>query len=277
MEFPVIDLFAGPGGLGEGFTSAQCDGAKFRIIASAEKDQYAHETLTLRAYFRLLRDNHTEYLSDYYDFLNGISAVPYSERSHHVWEEAKSEALLVELGTQNGNDQLNQAIENRLSKFHPNSPTVLIGGPPCQAYSLAGRAKNMNDSRYDPAKDQRNFLYKEYLNVLERYQPAIFVMENVKGILSSKINNKHIFHQILEDLADPTRAICEGKEGRRYVICSLVSDVKFRAGDDPAKIDSRSFIIKSEEHGIPQCRHRVILLGIREDYYTQETHTLERS
>lgn len=277
MEFPVIDLFAGPGGLGEGFSSCKSGESRFRIIASAEKDPHAHETLTLRAYFRLLGSYYPEYLSDYYDFLNGISELPWTERSYHVWQEAAEEALLVELGTDEGNNKLNETIERRLGDFPNDAALVLIGGPPCQAYSLAGRAKNMNDSRYDPMKDQRNFLYREYLKVLERYKPAVFVMENVKGILSSKINNQFIFHQILEDLADPTKALFSGKDGKKYVICSLVTDAHFKSGDDPKELDSRSFIIKSEDYGIPQCRHRVILLGVREDYFHSNIPTLTSS
>ncbi|MGQ4277605.1 DNA cytosine methyltransferase [Pseudidiomarina sp. E22-M8] len=277
MEFPVIDLFAGPGGLGEGFSSF-CDGrGKFKIIASAEKDVFAHKTLTLRAYFRCLQEDYPEYLSDYYDFCAGRNEEPWTERTLHIWEKAKTEALLVELGSEKGNTELNSVIVTRLRKFKSSAPLVLIGGPPCQAYSIAGRVKNMKDSRYDATKDQRNFLYKEYLKVLEAHQPAVFVMENVKGILSSKIDNKLIFHQILSDLADPSKALFGHETGKRYVICSLVKDVQFHSGDDPSQIDSRSFIVKSEEYGIPQCRHRVILLGIREDCFPGKVPTLKLS
>ncbi|MRJ43164.1 MULTISPECIES: DNA cytosine methyltransferase [Idiomarina] len=277
MEFPVIDLFAGPGGLGEGFSSLNNGQLKFKIIASAEKDQYAHETLKLRAYFRRLKSDFPQYLSDYYDFVNGNSDLPWTERTRDIWQDAVSEALLVELGTEEGNARLNAVIEDRLKDFPKDMPAVLIGGPPCQAYSLAGRAKNMNDARYDPLKDTRNFLYREYLKVLQSHSPAVFVMENVKGILSSKINNQFIFHQILQDLSEPTKALFNKKDGHRYVICSLVTDVHFKAGDDPSSIDSRSFIIKSEDYGIPQCRHRVILLGIREDYYRDDIPLLEKT
>lgn len=277
MEFPVIDLFAGPGGLGEGFSSFNSGSTRFKVIASAEKDPYAHKTLTLRAYFRYLKNDFPEYLSDYYDFCNGESDKPWTERSRHVWERAESEALLIELGTEEGNNRLHQEIDKKLGEIWPEQPVVLIGGPPCQAYSLAGRAKNMNDSKYDPSKDHRNFLYKEYLKVLAAYEPAVFVMENVKGILSSKINNQYIFHQILQDLAHPSKALQNKKHGKRYVICSMVKDVKFKDGDDPRELDSRSFIIKSEDYGIPQSRHRVILLGIREDFFSGQVPTLNSS
>lgn len=276
MELPVIDLFAGPGGLGEGFCSFNGDGLRYRIIASAEKDSYAHKTLTLRAYYRYLQEEYREYLSDYYDYCVGRSSSPYTEKSMHVWKKAQAEALLVELGTEKGNADLKRAINDRLTDFNENAPLVLIGGPPCQAYSLAGRAKNMNNREYDATKDHRNFLYKEYLKVLEAHKPAVFVMENVKGILSSKVGNTLIFNQILQDLADPSKALFDVNDGTRYVLCSLVADVQFHAGDDPTKIDSRSFIVKSEEYGIPQSRHRVILLGIREDYFPNHVPTINK-
>ncbi|MDN4728721.1 DNA cytosine methyltransferase [Vibrio parahaemolyticus] len=77
-------------------------------------------------------------------------------------------------------------------------PRVVIGGPPCQAYSLAGRSRNAGIKGYKAEKDQRNFLYKEYLKVLSIAQPDVFVMENVRGILSAKIDGEIMFPRILK-------------------------------------------------------------------------------
>lgn len=260
---PVIDLFAGPGGLGEGFSSLH-DGTAFQIAVSAERDPIAHQTLRLRAFFRLLKNNRPECLDDYYRFCNGASQSPYSARTRDLWEQANEEALCLEIGSKEGNERLDAAISAALGNV-TDKPWVLIGGPPCQAYSLVGRARNMGKADYKAEEDSRHFLYKEYLRIIQQCQPHIFVMENVKGILSSKVNGGQIFHQILKDLANPDKALKQPETGHKYRIVSIVDDLTFQDGDDPALLDARKFIIRAEEYGIPQARHRVILIGIRDD------------
>lgn len=272
---PVVDLFAGPGGLGEGF-SALNDGNSFKIIVSAEKDPVAHQTLRLRAFYRALKTQMPDKLEDYYAFCHGTASLPYTDATLPLWQEAEKEALCIELGTEQGNSTLDEAIQNGLANFSQNQPWVLIGGPPCQAYSLVGRSRNKGISDYSAENDKRNFLYKEYLRIINNYKPAMFVMENVKGMLSAKVNGANIFHEILQDLASPDRAFPEGREHPRYVIFSLVKDTSFRAGDDPKRINPTDFIIKSEQYGVPQARHRVILVGIREDQINNKLPTLTR-
>ncbi|CAM5209506.1 DNA cytosine methyltransferase [Alishewanella longhuensis] len=262
---PVVDLFAGPGGLGEGFSALE-NGEAFQIIVSAEKDPIAHETLRLRAFFRLLKTKMKEGLADYYAFCNGESKTPFTDKTKELWDEAEKEALCIELGTENGNAKLDDAIQQRLGHDTGNKPWVLIGGPPCQAYSLVGRARNKGIADYSAETDHRNFLYKEYLRIINRYKPAIFVMENVKGMLSATVSGGRIFHEILQDLATPARAFPGETDNPRYKICSLVSDQHFEPDGDPTKVDANAFIIKAEHYGIPQARHRVILVGIREDF-----------
>lgn len=264
-SIPVVDLFAGPGGLGEGF-SALNDGQSFHIVVSAEKDPVAHLTLRLRAFYRLLRSERPELLSDYYSYCHGKTTLPYGNATEDLWEKAGKEALCIELGSEGGNSQLDLAITTALgSEPDRNTPWVLIGGPPCQAYSLVGRARNRGNAEYKAEADTRHFLYKEYLRIIQRYKPALFVMENVKGLLSAKVNGSLIFHEILQDLACPERAVEGVSDGVRYKIFSMVSDQSFSAGDDPATLDANSFIIRAEDYGIPQARHRVILVGVRED------------
>ncbi|MFC6671845.1 DNA cytosine methyltransferase [Marinobacterium aestuariivivens] len=139
--------------------------------------------------------------------------------------------------------------------------------PPCQAYSLVGRARNKGIADYKAESDHRHFLYKEYLRIIQRYSPSVFVMENVKGILSSKVNEKPIFHEILRDLSNPNKALGfeEEDENSKYRICSLVTGDTFHHNDSPEDFDARKFVVKAEKYGIPQARHRVILIGIRED------------
>lgn len=260
----IVDLFAGPGGLGEGFSSYN-DGRSFEIMVSAEMDPAAHSTLRLRAFYRALKKaGNSEGLDDYYEFCvtAGMKA-PKLHRSRREWEHADWEAQRIELGSVDGNQRLDKILE----ELDTRKPWVLIGGPPCQAYSLVGRARNRGKSDYRAEDDHRHFLYREYLRIIQKKRPAVFVMENVKGILSSQVDGEDIFPKILQDLADPDRALLgESHGGPKYRICSLVTDDVYESRADPASINPSNFIIRAERYGIPQARHRVILLGVSEDF-----------
>jgi DNA (cytosine-5)-methyltransferase 1 len=257
----VIDLFSGPGGLGEGFAALD-DGKAFEIGVSAEMEASAHSTLTLRAFFRLAkRLGDKKAIRAYYAYCNSSDASHPSMVVPLLWDVAKAEARQIQLGAAADDRLLDDILE---SENLGGDDTVLIGGPPCQAYSHMGRARNKGKKDYVPEEDKRNFLYREYLRVLAKTMPAIFVMENVKGILSSTPGGKRIFHEILNDLSDPLRATV-GKSGKKYAIHSLTTDTFYATGMNPEDIDARDFIIKAENYGVPQARHRVILLGVRED------------
>lgn len=258
---PIVDLFAGPGGLGEGF-SALDDGKAFRILVSAEMEASAHQTLKLRSFYRILKRQGGNALDSYYRFCNGESDLPWDEKTSKAWEEADKEARRITLGTEEGNRELNMILDK--AGLDASKPWILIGGPPCQAYSLVGRARNRGKTDYRAEDDHRHFLYREYLRIIQRYQPAVFVMENVKGILSSKVDGQQIFHTILRDLSDPNVAFGQAA-GKGYKIHSLVVPTVFERGMNPDDIDVHDFIIKAENYGIPQARHRVILIGVRED------------
>lgn len=257
----IIDLFAGPGGLSEGFNSSNLG---FKNIVSAEMDSSAHNTLRLRAFYRALLKDNPKSLTDYYAFCNGQSDKPWSPRSEKQWTEASKEAQQLTLGDPESNKILDEIIE---SEIDHNNPLVLIGGPPCQAYSLVGRARNMGNKDYSAKDDHRHFLYKEYLRVIQKYSPSIFVMENVKGILSSKVDGVPVFHEILKDLSAPHKALKSASDSENYVICSLATGAAYHHGQCPDEFDSRQFILRSEDYGIPQKRHRVILLGIKESLF----------
>lgn len=259
---PVIDLFAGPGGLGEGFSSLD-GGNTFRIVVSAETDAAAHETLRLRAYYRILKKKGNKALKSYYKFChNGSRDDQYNKLVGNAWKEAGEEAQQLTLGLSQDNLKLNRIIERE--GLDESTPWVLIGGPPCQAYSLAGRSKNRSKADYHLEKDPRYYLYREYLRIVRQYQPAVFVMENVKGILSSTVGSQKIFQTILRDFSEPAPALAKvTKHG--YRIHSLVVPTVFKHGMDPKDINARDFVVRAEDFGIPQARHRVFLLGIRED------------
>lgn len=260
-KIPVVDLFAGPGGLGEGFSSAKWD--PFRIVLSAEMESSAHATLLLRAYYRILKRKGKNWLKPYYDYCNGFSEAPYDQSTLADWEEASCEALKLTLGQKRDDKILDSVIKK--NQLGPDKFWILIGGPPCQAYSLVGRSRNQGKKDYRPEEDHRHFLYREYLRIIQQFRPSIFVMENVKGILSSSVGEQRIFHTILKDLSDPDGARSYAKSRAGYRIHSLSCSTMFDRSMKPESIDARDFILRAEEYGIPQARHRVILVGIRED------------
>lgn len=268
---PVIDLFAGPGGLGEGFASLE--GNPFKILVSAEKDTYAHQTLRLRAYYRLLLQERPDKLDLYLNYCNGQELFPWNQSTEDLWHKADNETLLIELGSSAGNNILDSILQKKLAK---NDRLVLIGGPPCQAYSIMGRSRNKGNPAYSPERDHRHFLYKEYLRILQKYRPAVFVMENVKGILSSTVNDELIFHSILRDLTDPDAAMGISPSTIGYRIYSFTREIEFGKGNSLKSINPQDYVIRAEEHGIPQARHRVILLGVREDILPKRRMILEK-
>ncbi|MCB1064450.1 MAG: DNA (cytosine-5-)-methyltransferase [Verrucomicrobiae bacterium] len=272
---PVIDLFAGPGGLGEGFSRYPLGQKEkvFRIAVSIEKDPHAHETLTLRAFFRQFPEGKVP--GEYYQYLrSSITRDKLFEAYPAEADAAKHEAQMRTLG----NDPEITKIIGEKIKDHKD--WILIGGPPCQAYSLVGRSrmlglvqaegesdrrfalrKRKNEERFE--EDHRHTLYKEYLKIIADHSPPVFVMENVKGILSAKLNGKRIFPSILEDLKNPVKALGHNKTAVRYQVHSLVAPESTMFADS---LEPQDYLIRAEEYGIPQTRHRVILVGIREGY-----------
>ncbi|MDB5937390.1 MAG: Modification methylase [Massilia sp.] len=259
MTIKIVDLFAGPGGLGEGFSKFE-DGAAFQILVSAEMEANAHRTLRLRSFFRLIRDDPIA-LARYYEFCNDPNVEEaFDEHSKSAWDTACEEARQLKLGDPDDNRTLDTILDTKIPR---NDAWVLIGGPPCQAYSLVGRSRNIGKQAYRAEDDHRFFLYLEYFRIVKDRRPPVFVMENVEGILTAKVGGEEIFPKILRQLAAPG----DGVDGARlgYRIHSLVTDTVFEHEMDLTSIDLRDFIVKAELFGIPQARHRVILLGVRTD------------
>ena len=261
----MIDLFAGPGGLSEGFSSLIDDRGQsaFKIRLSIEKDPIAHQTLRLRAFYRQFPPGNAP--EDYYRFLRREISQDNLYASHRVQaEHAAAEAWNCSLGKESAAN-VRKRIADVLGR---KDRWVLIGGPPCQAYSLAGRSRNMGICGYDLSADPRQKLYVDYLQVIADHAPAVFVMENVKGLLSAKVNGTSIFEKILGDLRAPREAIiAEGRRsarrsGPRYVLHSL-NPAENKAMPDASSPDE--FVVRAERHGIPQCRHRLIIVGVRSD------------
>lgn len=189
-KYTFIDLFAGCGGLSEGFYRVG-----FKALAHIEINHWACETL--RARMR------------YYGYKN-----------------IDKEVIEHDITAPDIINKIDEAVAGR-------TVDVIIGGPPCQAYSTAGRVRDGKGM----AKDPRNFLFEKYVEILEYYSPKFFVFENVTGVLSAKVNGNHIFPRIIQAL------------GNKYDVIS-----------DPTVL-----IHNTADYGVPQMRKRVIIMGVRKD------------
>lgn len=189
-KYTFIDLFAGCGGLSEGFYRKG-----FEALAHVEIDKYACETLRKRML--------------YYG---------YTDADKKVIEHDITADDIIEL--------IDDAIGNK-------RVDIIIGGPPCQAYSTAGRVRDSKGMEKDP----RNFLFESYVKILEYYKPKFFVFENVTGLFTAKVRGESIFKKVIEAL------------GEKYDVL-----------DDPGIL-----LHNSADFGVPQIRKRVIIMGVRKD------------
>jgi len=262
-RIPIIDLFAGPGGLGEGFsafTPARMPGGGFTVRLSIEMDAVAHQTLLLRKFVRSF-DSPPD---DYFDYVAArLTREDLFARHPVQFNAASQQAWQAELGRKNQG-----AVTKRINTALNGAPVwALIGGPPCQAYSLVGRSRMQSRTNPGFESDHRHFLYREYLRIVARHRPPVFLMENVKGLLSATHGGQKIFHRILSDLHEPGRALkMHGRTRLRYRLYPVgqTSQRSLIAGADFIP-DPDSLVVRSEDFGIPQARHRVFVLGIRED------------
>lgn len=326
VKAQIIDVFAGPGGLGEGFsTYKDKDGNfPFQIQISVEMEQYAHKTLRLRAFTRYFTNNDIGLPSIYFDYITGKNKLlgkliefrswvedkeTVTENDNNDWavispefycpvdfqdassqyekewdsvllaiKQAVYEARKMTLGPDK--KDIHKAIKEQIA---PKTPTILIGGPPCQAFSTVGRSRrkghvtnNVVTNTDEPAvwdqdNDGRTWLYKEYIKIIHSFKPEIFVMENVRGMLSAKVEGKngekvYVWKQIFADLNKPSNVVGRKTNTLEYDIYSLASDVKFTGNTiDLEKMNGADFVLNSKHYGIPQARERVILLGVRKD------------
>lgn len=198
-KYTFIDLFAGCGGLSEGFYRMG-----FKALAHVEINHWACETLRTRMKYYGYKDIDKEVIE------HDITSSDIIER---IEDATKGE-----------------------------TPDIIIGGPPCQAYSTAGRVRD----GVGMSKDPRNFLFESYVRILEYFRPKFFVFENVKGILSARVNGKLIFPQILNAL------------GKEYKLVE----------------DANKLLYNTANYGVPQLRKRIIIMGVRKDIEGKEAYEL---
>jgi DNA (cytosine-5)-methyltransferase 1 len=255
-SIPIIDLFAGPGGLGEGFSVLAPRGrsAGFSIALSIEMEYWAHQTLSLRSFFHHFPRGGAP--TGYYAHLRGeITRNELFGSFPEAAEAAGQQAWRAELGAVDPAE-----VDRRIRlALRSRDQWVLCGGPPCQAFSVVGRSRNGGISD----KDHRVYLYRQYLRILSVHEPPVFIMENVKGLLSSQVRGNEIFQQMLDDLRHPASvARISRKTGARYTLYSLIAR-EGASADHP--YEPGDFVVKCEDYGIPQSRHRVVIFGVRED------------
>lgn len=210
-----IDLFAGAGGLSEGFVRAG-----FKPVAHVEIDAAACYTLKTRTAYHYLKSANKSEI--YVDYLKGkISRQSlYSE----VPEKLLNSIINLPISGEN-----NEVIHDRIKESYSGDVDLIIGGPPCQAYSLVGRARSKNGMNGDP----RNFLYVQYASYLEKYKPKMFVFENVIGLKSAKGG---IYLQNMEKLFD--------KKG----------------------YSMKLFTVEANNFGVLQNRKRIIIIGWNKNF-----------
>jgi len=124
----------------------------------------------------------------------------------------------------------------------------------------------MQSTRPDFEEDERHLLYREYLRIMADHQPAIFVLENVKGLITSRHGGTKIVSRILDDLSAPGKALnVRGRTGLRYRLYALGSKQSVLPWMEEGQHDGEEFLLQAEEYGIPQMRHRLFIVGVRTD------------
>lgn len=217
-KLTYIDLFAGAGGLSEGFIRQG-----FNPIAHVEMKKEACDTLKTRAAFHYLKESNQEKI--YYNYLKGKIT------RDELWNSIPSNLIDSVINKEISEETLPEIFDIIDNELNGRKIDLVIGGPPCQAYSVAGRARDPKGMKEDP----RNHLYIHYIKFLERYQPKMFVFENVPGILSA--NNGEFLKKIFD----------------------AVESIGYKLNIPPKKF------LNAKNFNVLQDRKRVIIIGWKEE------------
>ncbi len=210
-KYSFIDLFAGCGGLEDGFLQSE----RFKDVAAVEWLLPQVETLRNRLKTKWKDENADEKVMHF--------DIQREEELFNGWENDEK------FGTHKGLDYL---VEK-----HSDGIDLIIGGPPCQAYSVAGRVRDENGMK----KDYRNYLFEHYLSVVNRYKPKVCIFENVPGMLSASPNGGLISDEI--------------REGFKDIGYEISQDLKKQA------------VLNAADFGVPQNRKRVIIFAVNKKYF----------
>ncbi|MGE4419811.1 MAG: DNA cytosine methyltransferase [Sulfurimonas sp.] len=262
----ILDLFSGAGGLSEGFFRV---GSTF--VGHVEADKYASDTLCTRtAYWNLRKENKLSIYEDY--LLKNITR-------DELWEKANVINSNDVINTRISNDTFNEitkTIKQNLKEKNLKTVDLIIGGPPCQAYSIVGRAR-MKDS---VACDPRNFLYQYYVRFLETFKPKMFIFENVPGLLSAA-NGEHFenikkaiekagYHMELDELIASDYGVLQAR--KRIIIVGWKKNKKQKNYKYPdfEKIDNSNYYVKDVLNDLPITKPDNIIEG--KDKYRSKTN-----
>ena len=172
-----------------GFVNRKFGDLGFHLALAIDNDPRAHETHLLRNVFHEFDHPPMEYNQ----LLRGeLTLDEFYNRYPAEFKTAQEATLLASLGQGESEDQdVHSAIEEALTAGSDH--WVLIGGPPCQAYSNVGKSVRKGNAEYNPDQDQRHVLYREYLKVIAEFWPSIFVMENVPDVFSAKFQGRNVW------------------------------------------------------------------------------------
>lgn len=210
-KYSFIDLFAGCGGLEDGFLQSE----RFKDVAAVEWLLPQVETLRNRLKTKWKDENADEKVMHF--------DIQREEELFNGWENDEK------FGTHKGLDYLVEKYSDGID--------LIIGGPPCQAYSVAGRVRDENGMK----KDYRNYLFEHYLSVVNRYKPKVCIFENVPGMLSASPNGGLISDEI--------------REGFKDIGYEISQDLKKQA------------VLNAADFGVPQNRKRVIIFAVNKKYF----------
>ena len=209
----TIDLFSGCGGLTDGFKQSH----KYNLLACVEWEDKPCKTL-----------------------INRLST---------KWNYKNAEELVIRFDMQRTDELINGWTDDPIYNSHKGldklvnnvEVDLVVGGPPCQAYSLAGRVQDKNGMK----DDYRNFLFESYVKIVNQYKPKVFVFENVPGMLSAKPGDELIIDRI-------TKAF-------NKIGYEITNDLKNKA------------LLDSSDYAVPQIRKRVIIIGVNKELITSDS------
>lgn len=219
-KIKVIDLFAGCGGLSEGFMQ----NGNYQFLAHLEWEKAMCDTLKANLMKRW----------GYSEEEANKSVIQFDIQLINQLFSGIRDDKIKKLYQNNSDQFLNYGLDSIVAE---NLVDLIIGGPPCQAYSIAGRAQDKDSMK----NDYRNYLFESFVAVVNRYRPKFFVFENVPGILSASPGDKLIIDRIYQAFKDIGYFIREP-----YLL--------------------RKSVFSSMHYKVPQDRKRVIIFGVRHEY-----------
>ena len=219
-KYTFIDLFAGCGGLSEGFLQT----GAFESLAHIEWETPMVNTLRNR-----LVKKWESTIDEAFKHVIKFDIQKTDELFYGNW----SDESIKNYGKENHTDIIQNGLD---SLIQAKSVDLIIGGPPCQAYSLAGRAQDPNSMK----NDYRNFLFESFVKIVEHYQPELFVFENVPGLLSA----------------------CPGDTPVRYRIYEAFDSIGYEI-KSPDEL--KNVVYSSADFNTPQERNRVIIIGVKKN------------